>query len=192
MRFFIKKYNKLSGGFTLVEMLVAVSILSISVVTLLNVLGSGIRDTGFAKERLTAGYLAQEGIEYIRNMRDTFVLYSASPQSGWNAFNTKLTNGSCFTANGCYFDDRNVFGGGPMPMANLTTLTACSPTCPNLLYNSATGKYNYAAGASADFIRKIKVTAVSSNEIQVSSTIFFTEGIEKSMTLSENLYNWIE
>src|SRR3989344_9186885 len=103
MRFFIKKYDKLSGGFTLVEMLVAVSILSISVVTLLNVLGSGIRDTGFAKERLTAGYLAQEGIEYIRNMRDTFVLYSASPQSGWEAFNNKINHRPRFSANRCFF-----------------------------------------------------------------------------------------
>src|SRR3989344_8568930 len=112
MRFFIKKYDKLSGGFTLVEMLVAVSILSISVVTLLNVLGSGIRDTGFAKERLTAGYLAQEGIEYIRNMRDTYVLYSASPQSGWEGFNTQITHRPRFLAHRFFFFYRKVFVGG--------------------------------------------------------------------------------
>jgi Tfp pilus assembly protein PilV len=74
-------------GFTLVETLVAVSIFSMSILGLLSILASGISNTNYAKKKIMAGYLAQEGIEYVRNMRDTSVLYNVSgSQAGWDAF----------------------------------------------------------------------------------------------------------
>lgn len=75
------------GGFTLVETLVAISIFSLSILGLLTVLSQGIADTGYAKKKMMAAYLAQEGIEYMRNKRDTYVLYDlAGTQNGWNTF----------------------------------------------------------------------------------------------------------
>src|SRR3989344_755955 len=69
---------KLTTGFTLVETLIAVSIFSFSILALMAVLFQGISDTGYAKKKMIAGYLAQEGIEYIRNKRDYYVLYPAN------------------------------------------------------------------------------------------------------------------
>lgn len=79
--------KKISGGFTLVETLVAISIFTMSILGLLIVLTNGISDTGYAKKKLAASYLAQEGIEYVRNQRDNAVLYDAiSPSNGWDNF----------------------------------------------------------------------------------------------------------
>jgi Tfp pilus assembly protein PilV len=64
----------------LIETLVAVSIFSLSILSLMAVLAQGISDTNYAKQRIIAAYLAQEGIEYVRNMRDTYVLF-AGPQA---------------------------------------------------------------------------------------------------------------
>lgn len=75
-------------GFTLVETLVAVSIFSVSVLGLVTVLSEGIADTGYAKQKLAASYLAQEGIECIRNLRDNYVLYPNPPSQNWNGFRT--------------------------------------------------------------------------------------------------------
>src|SRR3990167_10563893 len=76
-------------GFTLVETLVAISIFTVSILGLLSVLSGGISDTSYAKKKIIASYLAQEGIEYIRNMRDNYVLY---PSNGtWNNFKAKLS-----------------------------------------------------------------------------------------------------
>ena len=159
----------------------------------LEVLTEGISDTRYARDKLVAGYLAQEGVEYIRNMRDTLMLYSSSTQAGWDTFNTKLSNGSCTGGNGCYFDDRDLWDGGPMPMANQVTISSCGASCPALLYDSATGKYNYVSGVTTDFARKITVTQINNNEIEISSTAYWRDGAgEKSLTLSENLFNWIE
>lgn len=78
---FFKKNNR---AFTLVETLVALSIFTVSILGLMSVLASGISNTNYAKQKMVATYLAQEGIEYVRNMRDTYVLY---PGGGdWESF----------------------------------------------------------------------------------------------------------
>lgn len=82
-----EKNNKLNQGFTLVETLVAISIFTMSILGLISILASGVSNINYAKQKIVAGYLAQEGIEYVRNMRDTDVLYNPSgAQAGWNIF----------------------------------------------------------------------------------------------------------
>jgi len=81
MMFNFKKQNT---GFTLVETLVAISIFTISILGLMSVMARGVSDTSYVKQKVVAGYLAQEGIEYVRNKRDTDVLY---PGGGdWGIF----------------------------------------------------------------------------------------------------------
>jgi hypothetical protein len=38
---------------------------------MMSVLSSGLSDTNNAKKKMVATFLAQEGIEYMRNIRDT-------------------------------------------------------------------------------------------------------------------------
>ncbi|MFA6301478.1 MAG: prepilin-type N-terminal cleavage/methylation domain-containing protein [Candidatus Paceibacterota bacterium] len=93
MKNFLKQINKnyqenfFSNGFTLIETLVAISIFTMSILGLMSVIASGITDTSYAKQKMAASYLAQEGIEYVRNMRDTSVLSNPSgSQAGWDRF----------------------------------------------------------------------------------------------------------
>lgn len=55
---------------TLVETLVAISILVVAVLGPLVIVSQALRTSFFARDQLTAYYLAQETIEHIRNMRD--------------------------------------------------------------------------------------------------------------------------
>ena len=182
------------GGFTLIETLVAVSIFSVSILGLLVVLSGGIADTGYAKKKIIAAYLAQEGIEYMRNMRDTFVLYDPSgTQNGWNAFWSRLSGASCPAASGCYFDDRNLdYGDHSEPMKDILVV-ACGSSCPGLLYDGGSGKYGYVSGTGAGFIRQIRAVQVSPNEIKIFSTVSWVQSAgNSSMTFSESLFNWLE
>lgn len=87
---YLKQKNK-KNGFTLVETLIAISIFSVSIITMMSILGSGIANTNYAKNKMVASYLAQEGIEYVRNMRDNAILYTGS--GNWTSFrNTPYIN----------------------------------------------------------------------------------------------------
>ncbi len=83
-----KLFKQKNRGFTLVETLVAISIFTIGILSLMSVLASGIANTNYAKEKMAASYLAQQGIEYVRNMRDNYVLYTSSTGLSWNTFLT--------------------------------------------------------------------------------------------------------
>jgi Tfp pilus assembly protein PilV len=145
MKKIFKQKNK---GFTLVETLVAISIFTMSILGLMSVLASGIADTNYAKQKIVASYLAQEGIEYVRNMRDNLVLFDAvSPQNGWTAF------------------------------------------------RSANKNYPISGSDFSGFSRTMSTTAVAgtTDEIKISSTVSWNQGSGvRSVTFSENLYNWIE
>ncbi|MDP2789066.1 MAG: prepilin-type N-terminal cleavage/methylation domain-containing protein [bacterium] len=199
MKYFLQQKNTTKRGFTLVETLLALSIFSISVLAMLSVLSDGISDTNYAKSKIIAVYLAQEGIETMRNMRDTCMLYPTGPIcAGWAGFTTKITSAGCTNqTNGCYFNDQNLnFNDPAQPIANQSNvaLTACGTSCPLLLYNSTTGKYNYTlGGVSSLFTRKIVATNVSADEYRISSTIYYTHKYNTyQFTISENLFNWAE
>lgn len=199
MELFLKQKNKKQEGFTLIETLVAISIFTMSVLTMLVVLGQGISSTGYAKQKSSAGYLAQEGMEYIRNMRDTYVLYSAPAGVGWTTFvNTKMLP-NCGAPKACYFDpydpSKNIFSlGSNMPVTQMDLLTCPNNnSCPNLLYDSGTGRYGYATGTASGFVRQITVNQVSADELKVTSTVYWTQGSRVySTSFSENLFNWVE
>jgi prepilin-type N-terminal cleavage/methylation domain-containing protein len=201
-----KILNKKNKGFTLVETLVAIAIFSTSILAVLSILSQGIIDTSYAKERVSASYLAQEGIEYIRNLRDTYMLYSATGQAGWNTFNTKVAgntypsgNTVCAAVNGCYFNADNLFSSFPDPNMPITnnarmTINACAGSCPSLLYDSATGNFGYTptgTTANSGFIRKIQVKQISANETEIISTVFWNQGSgTDNLSFSESVFNW--
>lgn len=57
-------------GFTLIETMVAVTILTLAISGAFLTANSAIVAAGIARDQLTASYLAQEGIEYARLIRD--------------------------------------------------------------------------------------------------------------------------
>jgi type II secretory pathway pseudopilin PulG len=208
MKLFFKKTNR---AFTLVETLVAISIFSMSVLGLLSILASGISNTSYAKQKIVATYLAQEGIEYIRNMRDTYVLYDSDGQTGWNNFNTKVAGGVfhsvsiCATTNGCYINadasTLNYTIPSSQAMTSITLPACTDSTCSNapLHYNSNTGIYGYtgvdgyAGVVSSGFSRKIQINQINANETEVFSTVYWTQGSGNySVTFSEDLFNWVQ
>jgi len=199
MKFFLKQKNIINRGFTLVESLVAISIFTLSLVGILVSLGQGISDTGFAKNKLIAEYLAQEGIEYVRNLRDTYVEYSLNATTGWSAFNQKLINASCNSVKGCYFGDLGsaAFTNSSMPITGII-FTACTSTnndCSDapLKYDATNGKYNYTSGANSGFYRKITFTVNSATSAKITSVVSWKlKSIQHSVTQVENIYQWLE
>ncbi len=96
--FKLAKKNK--RGFTLLETFVAVTILIIAVIGPLALLVRGITDGNYAKNEVTAFYIAQEGLELVINRRDAnqFKLGpgGAPPGHTWlNGLNACNNNNGC-------------------------------------------------------------------------------------------------
>ena len=102
-------HNKQSG-FSLVETLVAITILLIVIVGPMTLVVSSVRSTAYANDQVIASFLAQEGIEIVQAARDNLQLrqFSSSP-AGATAWDSFTDNGGalddCLTGGcGLYLD----------------------------------------------------------------------------------------
>ncbi len=71
---FTHKETSHKKGFTIIETLVAISILAIALTGPLSIISQALRNSFYARDQVTAFYLAQEAIEYLRNQRDNNAL----------------------------------------------------------------------------------------------------------------------
>jgi type II secretory pathway pseudopilin PulG len=84
-------------GETLLEVLIALVVLIIGSVTATSLILTSIKANLYNKDALQALNLAQEGIEYMRNLRDTnWIRFSANRQGCWNV---KPGSASCTIPN---------------------------------------------------------------------------------------------
>jgi len=195
--FIQKNKNHISfskSGFTLIETMVAISIFSLSILGLMSVLASGVSNTNYAKEKVIANYLAQEGLEYIINLRNTYALFGGA--NGWGDFwdKIRLCDNSVDADQACYFDPSSINYSNPIQPIILMTVSSCpSGICPSLYYTT-TGKYNYdILGNDSGFIRKIQANQIGANQVKISSTVSWNQGSGlHSATFSEYLFNWIK
>lgn len=101
-----KKQKKINNGFTLIECLVAVTVLMIAITGPLALATTGLSYSRYAKDEITAFYLASEAIEAVKNIRDANMIL---PQEGkdWLGGDENKSGGlySCQNISApCYFD----------------------------------------------------------------------------------------
>ena len=197
----LKRKNNKRSGFTLVETLVALFIFSMSILTVMAVLSQGISSTDYAKNKIIAESLSQEGVEYFRNMRDTFMLYTDDPPGAWVAFRTYLISNTADCENGCYFDNNieGMVNNLNQPMKGLAIYSCYGYSyhkCPNFYYHPSTGKYDHSSsgGTLTPFSRKITIERIGSPEsVSVKSEVTWSSGSKNfSVSVLEHLANWIE
>jgi len=168
-------------GFTLIETLIALFILSISVVSIISMTAQSSQNANFAKNKLTASYLAAEVIEGIRNMKDG---------ETWVRF--KNVTSSCGLELGCPFDISSVLNS-----SDTWQMNAClgDDECGTLFFNETfSGGGFYTLNPTSNktpFKRVVFVKSVSENEISVTSKVSWLQGsIEKSISMNASMFDW--
>lgn len=178
-------------GFTLIETFVAISILSLSILATFTAVQSGLRSSSIAKDQISAFYLTQEAMEYIKNVRDENALASlANPSSvSWLRGLAELSSDPCYQGNVC---DLDAFHPATQPSAFQRCGTT-SGSCPNLRQDTVTGLYGYTAAWPVSYFKReiqIDPVALNSNEAKVTVTVTWTtRGLQKTLQISELLYN---
>lgn len=164
----LKRSPEYSKGFTIVEAIIAIFILSISISAMLGLTVSSYSTAKYANNEITANYLLQEAIDSIRNSRDT-----AFQQKNWVGFKTKYNN--CFLVNGCTISTV------PFNPVNPTVGICNESGCPIMQIN----------GVNSIFKRQIIMKEISLNEIEITATVEYRNGTSvKTRTLKMNLMNW--
>jgi prepilin-type N-terminal cleavage/methylation domain-containing protein len=181
-------------GFTLVETLVAVLLLSFAISGPLTIASKGLTATLVAKDQFTGFYLAQDAMEYVRFLRDSSCLASASGPSGCpdNVWLSSLS--ACVSADGstnCYVDSLGHFPDVP---------TVCSGVCPTLRYDTTNRYFNYSGAlplTPQKFIRTVSIqndpTGATPDEAMVTVTVSWTDRVGVTrvpVTVRESIFRW--
>lgn len=175
------------SGFTLVEILVSISILSMAILATFTAVSQSLKATNFSEDQIIAYHLADEALEYVRNKRDSnaiqhIVALGSGSTYGWL---TGISN--LCTTTSCYVDVSN------------DTIAACSgnaASCPVLLYGTSgqyNGLYQYTSGVGTIYKRSITMTMINATEASFVVTVSWTaQNVSKSYTQTMVLKNWTE
>ena len=171
-------------GFTLIETLLAILVLTVSIVGPLTIASRGLNAALIAKNKTIAFFLAQDAIEFVRYKRDTNRLSNVPWLDGLE---------SCVSASGT----------AACTILSISDTTASCPSdagvalCPTLNYNSSTNVYSYDAPggtiAGTRFVRSVSITNTNPDpEAKVIVTVSWTDvgTIVHTITVRESLFNW--
>ena len=186
----MKKANKnIKRGFTLIEVLVAVSIVSLAVSAIFASVQSSLQRNNLSENRITAYYLAVEAIEFIRNKRDENGIkniqgYGTGSSVNWLKDIYESPSDPC-NGRTCTIDSP----------ANSISSCSSSSTCPNLNYNTISGLYSHSSSGSgwigSPFRRSVNITSISPTEVSVTVSVYWSEqNISKTYNLTEIIRNW--
>jgi prepilin-type N-terminal cleavage/methylation domain-containing protein len=176
------------AGFTLIETLVAVSLLVIAIVAPMSLVSQSLTSAYYARDQVAAYSLAQEGIEAVRAVRDGNILNNAITGSS----NSLLTN---IPINQNFTVDARVSGGSGLVSCGLSI-------CPVLQVDPAGSLYGYGPGWNATkfrrtlFAKYVGPSALNGgqDEIRVTVTVQWdtSTGRTREFKMYSNMYRWVE
>lgn len=175
-----KEYKNKNAGFTIIEAMIAILVLLIAVVAPLSIITSNLNSTFFARDEVIATYLAQEGVEIIRQRRDSNFINIGSGVVWDNGFT------SC--ESGCRVDGTKITLGVP-------TISPCISGACEDLYLDPNGFYTHDADGTvgSNFSRNISTKYnTDRTEILVTVNVSFQTGRRvKTVTVEDYLRKWL-
>jgi prepilin-type N-terminal cleavage/methylation domain-containing protein len=119
-----KSYNQ---GFTIIETLVAITILLISIAGPLTIAQKSLTAATLAKDQVIASYLAQDLMEYIKNTRDNNPIFSGAPSSFATQFCVSITNCTSLRLNTLSDGSYTTNAGTPTRFSRFATINLTNP-----------------------------------------------------------------
>lgn len=162
-------------GFTLIETLVAISVILLALVGPLSIAAQALSAAYYARDQITAFYLAQEGVEYVRAVRDQNFL-DGNSATGW-----------LFGLSGCIDSSCEI----DVPSFNHA---ACSGPCNPVKESDTSGLFNKSQGAPSIYTRSVRLETVPDHpdEVLIRVTISWTSaGINRTYEVFEQLFDWL-
>lgn len=166
------------GGFTLLETIVALGLIVTAAAGPFTLATRGVFAAKFARSKLVALNLAQEGIELVRQMRDNNVLGGHD----WRGLSGVCPSRCTRLADGSYQPDVfSVAIGSAPPISSGAALR----------FDEVTGLYGQSSGVGTPFTRVVNISTPAADQMRVVSAVAWTEsGIGRQVRLETVLYDW--
>ncbi len=182
------KIKSKNTGFTLLEVIVAIFILTVGIGGSFSLIQQTISTVSMIQSRLIAAYLGQEGIEIVRNIRDNNWLeqrgsFQNPPLPVWN-YGMSGCQGPISCCEGDYKTDM------PTP---LTSVVGCDFNNLSDLNIDSDGFYSYLPGTPTKFKRKIFIDLIEDNKMKVVVIVQWKEKNKiYEVEVVEHITNWYE
>ena len=173
-------------GFTLLETLVAVTILVVSIMAPMTIAQNALQNAIYARDQVTAFYLAQEGIEYVRALRDKNIM-QGNPWLQKPAATASCVSpvdlSACVAAagsTGCNIDFVNFCD------TLCTTPSGCAP----LLFSN-TGYSTVGAGTPSKYTRTVTLEQITAKQYKIKVHMDWKSGrYPRQFDLEEIIMDW--
>ena len=200
---FVKNCSHIQEGFTLVEALIAISILMIAMASPMTMAQKSLTSSMFARDQMIASFLAQDAIEGVKNIRDQDALNAVSGNTNW------LSNlDDCICISDCDFDnvgtavkscdiDTTLIGGSTSFIKSFS-----SGILPiNAVYVDSDGnqvfqRFSFSSGIPTKFKRALNIKLDPSgdgnlNEAKVHARVFWDSAMgQKRVDITFFMYNY--
>lgn len=153
------------GGYLLIEVMVAVSLLTVGFLGILKLSSNAIGLNRVVSDQFIANYLAMEGIEVVKNIIDANVINARPWGDDLNSGNFEIS----YNGLELEYNQRRY-----------------------IKFDENIVRYNYQSGIETPFIRTIYIDNLSSDEIKVNSIVSWTgrEGTKFDVNLEDHFFNW--
>lgn len=192
----------LKNGFTLLETVVALAILTAAIVGPMSLVSSGIASGRASKNLTIASYLAEEGMEIVRGIKENNALAGRTNTSGNCSQSDNWDYGLCTGAWQAYISD-------PLPPLEWNGLSLELDDGSPLRFDPGNpGLYSHTSGSPTIFTRRVDISKPSGAEtdtveappliippsdiLDVVVTVSWREGLAgtREVVLRERFYNW--
>lgn len=184
-------------AFTLVETMVAIAVLAVALVGPFIAVTNALRASYTARDQLIAAQLAQEGMEYIRGVRDGNYL---NGRASWLDGFSDAARDLCYNATVggavsgvCTLDP--ILGDFHQPSSASAMAEHASAAVAPVLKLNTSRLYTQQSGAGytdTPFKRTVQIATVSTNEVRVTITVSWrTLGQSYSVVVTDELQDWL-
>ena len=161
--------NIKNKGFTMVETLVAVAILMISIAGPLTIAQKGLTAAIYARDQVIASFLAQDAMEFLKNVRDNNIILGSS---FLNVIST------CSASSKCTVDTTPSVISGPIATAVNT-----------ILYNDDVG-YKTSGTNETQFSRDFYLKNITASEATIVVEVTWSNGtVQNIVSLEDQIFN---